>query len=312
MAGSAGARRVGRHRPVGQRQVLHSLVDPGQGSPGQRQVTRHPRAAAQHQGVEGRPQLIGGDIGAGLDPAAELVPSARIWASRRSRCRFSSLNSGMPYRSSPPSASSRSKTVTVCPALVSCWAAASPAGPEPITATVCAGQLGRGHRGHPAGRERPVDDLHLDLLDRDRVGIDPEHAGGFARRWAKPPGELGEVVRGVQAVGGVLPVMPPNQVVPLGDEVPERAAVMAERDAAVHAPARLAFQAAGRERLVHLPPVRQPQVDRAAGRGLAGRGQEALRVSHVSPPYPCAAAMTAWSTSRPSRSACDAADSTRL
>ena len=64
------------------------------------------------------------------------LPSARIWSSRRSRCRFSSLNAGMPYRSRPPGASSRSKTVTACPALVSCWAAASPAGPEPITATI--------------------------------------------------------------------------------------------------------------------------------------------------------------------------------
>ena len=33
-------------------------------------------------------------------------------------------------------ASSRSKTVTWCPALVSCCAAASPAGPDPTTATV--------------------------------------------------------------------------------------------------------------------------------------------------------------------------------
>ena len=32
--------------------------------------------------------------------------------------------------------SARSKTATVCPARVSCWAAASPAGPEPTTATV--------------------------------------------------------------------------------------------------------------------------------------------------------------------------------
>ena len=69
-------------------------------------------------------------------PQRNSVPSARIWSSRRSRCRFSILNSGMPYRSRPPGASSRSKTVTACPALVSCWAAASPAGPEPTTATV--------------------------------------------------------------------------------------------------------------------------------------------------------------------------------
>ncbi|CAB4708797.1 unannotated protein [freshwater metagenome] len=32
--------------------------------------------------------------------------------------------------------SARSYTATVCPALANCWAAAKPAGPEPITATV--------------------------------------------------------------------------------------------------------------------------------------------------------------------------------
>ena len=63
------------------------------------------------------------------------VPSASIWAKRRSRWRFSILNSGIPYRIRPPIRSARSNTTTLCPALVSCWAAANPAGPEPATAT---------------------------------------------------------------------------------------------------------------------------------------------------------------------------------
>ena len=37
---------------------------------------------------------------------------------------------------SPPILSSLSKTVTLCPALLICCAAARPAGPDPITATV--------------------------------------------------------------------------------------------------------------------------------------------------------------------------------
>ena len=48
-------------------------------------------------------------------------------------------------------------------------------------------------------------------------------------------------------------------------------------------PSRLPFGAAGRERLVHLVPVPQPQVDGTPGRGLPRRGQEALRVSHDRP-----------------------------
>ena len=49
---------------------------------------------------------------------------------------FSILNSGIPYRSNPPILSARSYTTTVCPARVSCCAAARPAGPDPTTATV--------------------------------------------------------------------------------------------------------------------------------------------------------------------------------
>ncbi len=43
---------------------------------------------------------------------------------------------GMPYIRRPPIRSSRSNTVTVWPALLSCAAQARPAGPEPTTATV--------------------------------------------------------------------------------------------------------------------------------------------------------------------------------
>ena len=69
-------------------------------------------------------------------PVRNFVPSALIWSSRRSMWRFSILNSGMPYRSRPPSRSARSNTVTSWPARVSCCAAARPAGPEPTTATL--------------------------------------------------------------------------------------------------------------------------------------------------------------------------------
>ena len=131
--------------------------------------------------------------------------------------------------------SARSSTTTSWPARVSCWAAASPAGPEPTTATrlpvFTVGMLGR----DPALVPRPVDDLDLDLLDRDRVGVDAEHARRLARRRAQPAGELGEVVGGVQPVDGVAPVVAVDEVVPVGDQVAERAAVVAERDAAVHA-----------------------------------------------------------------------------
>jgi hypothetical protein len=50
-----------------------------------------------------------------------------------------------------------------------------------------------------------LDDGDLDLLDRHGVLVDAEDAGRLARRRAQPPGELGEVVGGVQAVDRVAP-----------------------------------------------------------------------------------------------------------
>ena len=90
-------------------------------------------------------------------------------------------------------------------------------------------------RQHDALVERALDDRDLDLLDRHRVGVEREHAGGLARRRADPAGELGEVVGGVQPLAGADVVVAGDELVPLRDQVAERAAAVAERDAAVHA-----------------------------------------------------------------------------
>jgi hypothetical protein len=89
-----------------------------------------------------------------------------------------------------------------------------------------------------------VDDLALDVLDRDGRVVDAEHAGAFARGGADAAGELGEVVRLVQTLERFLPEAAIDQIVPLGDEVVDRAAGghaadefagVAERNAAIHA-----------------------------------------------------------------------------
>ena len=65
-----------------------------------------------------------------------LTPSSAIRRTRRSTTCLSSFMLGMPYMSRPPTRSARSYTVTEWPARLSWSADASPAGPEPITATV--------------------------------------------------------------------------------------------------------------------------------------------------------------------------------
>ena len=74
------------------------------------------------------------------------IPSCASISTRRSTIFLSRWGLGIPYMSSPPMRSSLSNTVTRCPALLSCAAHASPAGPEPMTATffpvLCSGGSG--------------------------------------------------------------------------------------------------------------------------------------------------------------------------
>jgi hypothetical protein len=83
----------------------------------------------------------------------------------------------------------------------------------------------------PAG----VDDLVLDRLDADRIVVDAQRAGGLARRRADAAGEFREVVGRMQVLERLAVVAVIDQVVPVRDDVVDRAAVVAERDAAIHA-----------------------------------------------------------------------------
>src|SRR5438874_2006304 len=95
--------------------------------------------------------------------------------------------------------------------------------------------MGRALRPNPTLLPGFVGDRVLDRLDADRVVVDAQHAGLLARRRADAAGELREVVGRVEHLDRVLPVLAVNEVVPVGDDVVDRAARHAERDAAVHA-----------------------------------------------------------------------------
>ena len=178
--------------------------------------------------------------------------------------------------------SARSNTTTECPARVSCCAAASPAGPGADDRDLAAGAHRRHDRLDPALVPRPLDDLDLDLLDGDRVLADAEHARRLARRRAQPAGELGEVVGGVQALDRVAPVVAVDEVVPVGDEVAERAAVVAERDAAVHAAPGLQLRASRRGT------ARRPRASRAGAPAPAGGSASRDPTSGSRSSHPCA------------------------
>src|SRR5215213_11112433 len=80
-----------------------------------------------------------------------------------------------------------------------------------------------------------VDDRDFDVLDRHGFAVDAHHTSGFAGRRTQPASEFWEVVSRVQPLQRFVPIAAPDQIVPLRNEIAQRAAGVAERDAAVHA-----------------------------------------------------------------------------
>ena len=99
-------------------------------------------------------------------------------------------------------------------------------------------------RLEPAIVPGAVDDGAFDGLDGDRIVVDVERAGGFARRRADAAGEFREIVGRVQVARGFFPVALIDQIVEIRNLVVDRAARRARRhragavaigNAAIHA-----------------------------------------------------------------------------
>src|SRR6185369_9664460 len=100
---------------------------------------------------------------------------------------------------------------------------------------ILSGPYCRNLRFDPAFAKRAVDDRDLDLFDCDGIGVDAEDARAFARRRANPSCELREVVGREQAADRLLPAVAINEIVPVGNNISERTALMTERHTAIHA-----------------------------------------------------------------------------
>ncbi|ABA48089.1 hypothetical protein BURPS1710b_3715 [Burkholderia pseudomallei 1710b] len=92
-----------------------------------------------------------------------------------------------------------------------------------------------GLRRDPALRPCLVDDRVLDRLDADRIVMDAERARRFARRRADAARELREVVRRMQHVDRLTPFLAIHEIVEVRNDVVDGAAVVAKRNAAIHA-----------------------------------------------------------------------------
>jgi hypothetical protein len=155
-----------------------------------------------------------------------------------------------------------------------------------------AAELGR-LGGDPALLEAASDDGQLDLLDRDGVVVDVEHAGRLARRGADQPGEFGEVIGGVQLGERVAPAVAVDEVVPVRDQVPERAALVAERHAAVHAARALVAQRAVVRQREVLPVVAHALARVAFLEADPLEPEEAAWVSHQAATSSCVSSSSA-------------------
>src|SRR6478736_3319959 len=141
----------------------------------------------------------------------------------------------------------------------------------------------------PALRPALVDDRDLDVLDRDRRGVDAEHAGALAGRRAHAASELGEIVRLVQALERLVPEAAVNEIVPLRDQVVDRAARghaadelagVAEGNAAIHAARTLGAELLLLHVVVEFLPVAHALGRRAVGGQFAQVLDEAGWFTH--------------------------------
>ena len=143
---------------------------------------------------------------------------------------------------------------------------------------------------------RLVGDRLLDTFDRHaaagrRLG-DRQHARRLARCGTDHSGELGEVVGRVQTCACRIPPTTTHEVVPLGNQISQRASGssgVAERDSAIHTPTGLLGDLVERrDRVesvrVYVFPVLHALGDRTILCFLLPDFQEPAWVSHVPPP----------------------------
>ena len=250
---------VAGHPAVAPVEVLHREVHAVELAAGDREVARDARAGRDHDRVVALAQLVGADV----DPDVHAVLEAHALGRELVQAPLDDPLLDLEVR--------HAEAHEPAARLVALVDGDGVAGAAQLLRGGEAGRAGaddrdgaaglevRRARDDPALVEGAVDDRDLDLLDRDRVALaDLEHAGGLARRGAELAGELGEVVRRVQLVDRLAPAVAVDEVVPVRDQVAERAAVVAERHAALHAARALLLELRHRRRDHELAEVRDP------------------------------------------------------
>ncbi len=113
-----------------------------------------------------------------------------------------------------------------------------------LLACFALGRLGN----HPALLEAAIDDRAFDGLDGDRLVLKIQRARRFAGRRADAAGELREVVGGMEIDERAPPLAMVDEVIPVGNLIIDRTAVVAKWNAAIHAARGLAARGLVRQR----------------------------------------------------------------
>ena len=208
-----------RHETVALVEVLHREVHAAQVAAGHLEVAVHARADREDHGVVALAQVVGRDVASHVDAVPELDPL--LLEEVHAPVDDPLLELGV--RHSEAQQPARALVALVdghrVAVAVQLGGHGQPGRAGADHADGVPAALGRRARHDPALLEAARDDRQLDLLDRHGVVVDVEHAGRLAGRRADQPGELGEVVGGVQVRERLLPVAAVDEVVPVRDLV---------------------------------------------------------------------------------------------
>ena len=230
---------IPRQPPILLRQILDREVHAGELAAGNLKVARPRRPAAEHDRVELAAQAGHRQIDADLDAGPELDAFRRHQRQPAIDEALFELELGDAVAQQAADAVGPFEDGHVMPGLVQLVGSGEAGRTRADDGHALTGAHGRRPRLNPSVLERVLDDRQLDRLDGDRVVVDAEHARAFARRRAQPARPLRKVVRRVQPIARRLPALVIDEIVPVGNDVAERAALMTERNAAVHAPGAL-------------------------------------------------------------------------
>ncbi len=214
---------------------LHREVDALEIAAGDRQIARLSGAAAENNGVVLGAELVAGDVDTRVDAGSEAdtLGTHLVDAPIDEVLLHLEVGNAVTQKAADAVVALEHRHVVTLAGELLC--SGETRGTRSDDGHLLAGLHARNHGHDETLVESPVDDPAFDVLDGHRFFVDVEHARRLARSGAHATGHLGEVVGGVKSVDGVFEPALVHEVVPVGDEVPERAAVVTEGNAAIHA-----------------------------------------------------------------------------